>query len=113
MRLWTLHPRHLDAAGLVAVWREGLLAQAVLLGRTRGYTRHPQLARFRALDDPAAAVAAYLGAVQAEAAGRGYRFDRARIATARPFTRRVPETSGQLAYEWARLLEKVKARNPA
>ena len=47
MRLWTLHPRHLDAAGLVALWREALLAQAVLLGHTRGYTRHPQLQRFQ------------------------------------------------------------------
>ena len=27
MRLWTLHPKYLDAAGLVALWREALLAQ--------------------------------------------------------------------------------------
>jgi len=25
MRLWTLHPKYLDARGLVALWREGLL----------------------------------------------------------------------------------------
>jgi len=30
MRLWSLHPRYLDAKGLVALWREGLLAQKVL-----------------------------------------------------------------------------------
>ena len=32
MRLWSLSPRYLDVKGLVAVWREGLLADAVLLG---------------------------------------------------------------------------------
>ena len=36
MRLWSLHPRYLDAKGLVALWREGLLAQAVLKGQTKG-----------------------------------------------------------------------------
>ena len=60
MRLWTLHPRHLDAIGLVALWREALLAQAVLLGRTRGYTRHPQLQRFQTAADPVACIADYL-----------------------------------------------------
>ena len=37
MRLWSLHPRCLDAKGLVALWREGLLAQEVLRGKTRDY----------------------------------------------------------------------------
>lgn len=30
MRLWSVHPGWLDAKGLVAAWREGLLARAVL-----------------------------------------------------------------------------------
>ena len=47
MRLWTLHPKYLDRQGLVAVWREGLLAQAVLHSNTKGYKNHPQLDRFR------------------------------------------------------------------
>jgi hypothetical protein len=37
MRLWTLHPKCLDARGLVVPWREALLAQKVLRGETRGY----------------------------------------------------------------------------
>lgn len=45
MRIWSLHPSQLDRQGLLACWREALLAQAVLAGRTRGYTRHPQLQR--------------------------------------------------------------------
>ena len=28
MRLWSLHPKHLDPQGLVARWREGLLARS-------------------------------------------------------------------------------------
>jgi hypothetical protein len=43
MRLWSLHPQYLDPQGLVALWREALLAQAVLRGKTRGYKHHPQL----------------------------------------------------------------------
>jgi hypothetical protein len=27
MRIWTVHPRYLDPKGLVAAWREALLAQ--------------------------------------------------------------------------------------
>lgn len=47
MRLWSIHPSYLDSKGLVAVWREGLLAQKVLLGQTKGYKHHPQLDRFK------------------------------------------------------------------
>jgi len=112
MRLWTLHPRDLDAAGLVALWREALLAQAVLLGRTRGYTRHPQLERFRAAADPAACVARYLRAVADEAASRGYAFDTARIVASSNLVAPIPETRGQLLYEWEHLGRKLQRRSP-
>jgi len=75
MRLWTFHPKYLDARGLVALWREALLAQAVLRGRTRGYTRHPQLVRFRLARAPVGCIAEYLKAVHAEGIVRGYAFD--------------------------------------
>ena len=112
MRLWTLHPRHLDAAGLVALWREALLAQAVLRGRTRGYRRHPQLDRFRAADRPVAAIATYLDVVRAEATRRGYRFDARRVSRART-TERIAATSGQLRHERAHLARKLRGRDPA
>src|SRR5579884_2640437 len=73
MRLWTLHPRYLDAKGLVAAWREALLAQKVIAGGTRGYTRHPQLVRFRDHPRPDAVIAAFLRGLAVEAAQRGYR----------------------------------------
>lgn len=111
MRLWTLHPMYLDAQGLVALWREGLLAQKVLQGRTRGYRRHPQLARFKAQADPVAGIARYLRAVQEEATRRGYRFDRSKIAR-RAGGAAIEETRGQVAYEWQHLARKLKRRAP-
>ena len=117
MRIWSLHPAHLDRAGLVACWREALLAQAVLAGRTRGYRSHPQLERFRAQPDPLAAVGGYLAALRDEAAARGYRFDPARIlrppATGDAAVPPIAVTSGQLAHEWAHLGRKLEARSPA
>lgn len=112
MRLWTLHPKYLDARGLVAVWREGLLAQAVLRGRTTGYTRHPQLVRFRESASPVASIGAYLVGLHEEATRRGYRFDRRKIA--RPGQRvRLRATVGQLEYEWRHLKAKLVIRDKA
>ncbi|MGJ0203379.1 pyrimidine dimer DNA glycosylase/endonuclease V [Leucobacter sp. gxy201] len=117
MRIWSLHPAHLDRMGLLACWRETLLAQAVLAGRTRGYRNHPQLARFRELDAPLAAVGAYLGAVADEAQARGYRFDRDRIlhdpvGRAEGSPAPIPVTVGQLDFEWAHLGRKLHERSP-
>lgn len=111
MRLWSLHPRFLDAKGLVALWREALLAQAVLRGRTKGYKNHPQLARFKARERPVGAVADYLRAVRAEAVRRGYGFDASRIAPARS-TGRICVPRGQMAFEWKHLLRKLSSRDP-
>src|SRR4051812_24644372 len=106
MRLWTLHPKHLDPAGLVALWREALLAQAVLLGKTKGYKHHPQLIRFQRCGDPAGAVASYLAAVQEEATRRGYNFDGLKVGKNR-WTGKIAETKGQLEYEWEHLGKKL------
>ncbi len=111
MRLWSLHPRYLDRAGLVALWREALLAQAVLRGATRGYRRHPQLDRFRNHADPEGAIAAYLEEVHREAHRRGYRFDEAKIGRGRP-AHPIAVTRGQLRYEREHLLKKLRVRNP-
>jgi hypothetical protein len=111
MRLWTLHPKYLDARGLVAAWREALLAQAVLRGRTKGYRRHPQLTRFRAAPAPVRAIAFYLRAIRAEAVRRGYRFDAARIAKVRQ-AKPIPATRGQIEYEWEHLKAKLRQRDP-
>lgn len=111
MRLWSLHPRYLDPQGLVALWREALLAQAVIAGRTRGYRHHPQLARFLAASSPKKAIAAYLRAVHAEAERRGYRFDRSKIGRGGG-VEALPVSRGQLVYEWEHLRRKLERRSP-
>ena len=111
MRLWTVHPQYLDTRGLVALWREALLAQAVIRGRTRGYRHHPQLDRFREQLAPRSAINAYLQAVHAESVVRGYRFDRAKAGRAGT-PERITATIGQLEYEWKHLLAKLRERSP-
>jgi Pyrimidine dimer DNA glycosylase len=111
MRLWSLHPSLLDARGLVALWREALLAQKVLQGKTAGYRAHPQLQRFRQSVEPLAAISAYLWAVHDEASQRGYAFDASKIAMGRrPMSLTV--TRGQLAFEREHLTAKLQQREP-
>jgi len=111
MRLWTLLPKYPDPKGLVALWREALLAQAVRKGETVGYRQHPQVLRFKSHADPLAAIAVYLHAIYEEALARGYRFDRIRINRRRTKLRLV-QSRGQLAYERRHLKAKLRARNP-
>jgi hypothetical protein len=111
MRLWSLHPKYLDPQGLVALWRESLLARAVLRGKTRGYVHHPQLERFRSHAHPRTAINAYLAAVHAEAVARGYAFDKSRIGPIRP-VQPMAITAGQLAFEWQHLMHKLESRSP-
>jgi hypothetical protein len=112
MRIWSLHPKYLDARGLVALWREGLLAQAVLRGKTRGYVHHPQLVRFREQAGPAGYIAEYLRMVHNEAVIRGYNFASQKIGRSRP-SGHLSVSRGQLAFEWQHLMEKLRARDPA
>jgi hypothetical protein len=111
MRLWTIHPKYLDSRGLVALWREGLLAQQVLRGKTKGYRRHPQLDRFRARSNPIGTITRYLVEVYDESKARGYHFDRSKIGR-RTNPGRITETEGQLLYEWSHLKRKLRKRDP-
>lgn len=112
MRLWSLHPQYLDRIGLVALWREALLAQKVLSGDTRGYRHHPQLQRFREHERPLAVIGSYLRAVALEADRRGYRFDSAKIESIEE-SGPLQVTMGQLLFEWEHLLRKLETRDPA
>jgi hypothetical protein len=110
LRIWTVHPKYLDARGLVALWREALLAREVLRGRTLGYRHHPQLERFRACEAPLVAVNVFLKAVYVEAERRGYAFDASKLG--RCTSLRLSATHGQLLHEWGWLLSKLKRRAP-
>ena len=111
MRLWSLHPAYLDQKALVACWREGLLARAVLRGATKGYRHHPQLERFRAHPAPVSAINHFLRCIADEADGRGYQFDRSRIGPVRN-EEKIPVTRGQLNFELEHLRRKVRVRSP-
>jgi hypothetical protein len=110
MRLWSINPKYLDPKGLVALWREALLAQKVLLGQTKGYVHHPQLDRFRKHPSPIAAIGFYLFAIWQEAENRGYKFNRDKILTQEP-TSSINVTEGQLNFELAWLYKKVEKRD--
>jgi hypothetical protein len=111
VRLWTIHPKYLDAKGLVGLWREALLAQAVLKGETKGYKRHPQLVRFRQSGTPIKSIAAYLRIVHAEGIRRGFKFDIGKIARGGQ-VERMSVMRGQVEYEWDHLMAKLIKRDP-
>ena len=111
MRLWSLHPSLLDAKGLVALWREALLAQKVLQGNTTGYRAHPQLHRFRQSADPLGVISTYLWAVHDQATCRDYAFDAAKIALERRLVI-LTVTNGQLTFEREHLRVKLRRRDP-
>jgi hypothetical protein len=110
MRLWTLHPKYLDALGLVALWREALLAQKVLQNKTKGYKNHPQLIRFRWQREPLSALGQYLSEVHKESVAGNYAFDATKILITNDDVR-IAVTSGQIDFELAHLKKKLLARN--
>ena len=107
MRLWSLHPKHLDTKRLVALWRETLLAKAVLEGKTKGYTKHPQLERWRSLENPLVAINVYLSEIYNEAVRRGYKFDKSKFKLEMHKIQKLPLTQGQFEYEIHHLQNKV------
>ena len=113
MRLWSIHPRYLDRQGLLALWREALLAQKVISGKTRGYKNHPQLLRFRKTRDPMRSIGYYLYVIVREAYRRGYCFDESKIFFCARKVSSVSLNRGQLKFEFKHFLAKAKKRSPA
>lgn len=110
MRLWSIHPKYLDPIGLVALWREALLAKHVLEGKSKGYNKHPQLDRFKQTERPLDGINQYLAVVFQNALDRGYHFNQDKINWKfEPVKMTV--TKGQLEFERNHLLAKLKARD--
>ena len=110
MRIWSVHPKYLDTKGLVALWRETLLAKNVLEGKTNGYKNHPQLIRFRNSNNPLQGINQYLAAVYQESLTRGYYFNKEKFNTYHePVILTV--TRRQIEYEMQHLLKKLKTRD--
>jgi DUF4097 and DUF4098 domain-containing protein YvlB len=110
MRIWSLHPKYLDSRGLVALWRETLLAKKVLEGKTEGYRHHPQLFRFKQAKRPVDAINQYLSEIYLESAKRNYNFDKQKINWYFKKSK-LTVTTGQLNYEVKHLLAKLKTRD--
>lgn len=112
MRLWSIHPKYLDKKGLVALWRESLLAKKVLEGKTKGYKRHPQLIRFKTSKKPIAAINTYIRFILEESVKRGYNFKKSKLG--KKFTKqKIPITKGQIEHEFKYLKKKLKSRSPS
>ena len=111
MRLWSIHPKYLDKEGLVALWREGLLAKKVLEGKTKGYKNHPQLQRFKEFKNSLLAINSYLYFVWLEAKKRGYNFRKKKISSKRIISGEIPVTKGQLNFEFSHLWKKLEKRD--
>lgn len=110
MRIWSLHPKYLDSKGLVALWRETLLAKHVLEGKTKGYKNHPQLTRFKAVKSPVEVINQYLSEIYIEASGRNFNFDKQKINL--DFKKvKLNVTVGQLNYEVSHLRNKLQTRD--
>jgi hypothetical protein len=110
MRIWSVHPKYLDAKGLVALWRETLLAKHVLEGKSKGYKNHPQLNRFKSCQRPVDAINSYLAIVHQEATCRRYNFDKQKVDwNFHPTS--LPVTNAQLKNEVTHLLKKLKIRD--
>ena len=111
LRLWSLDPVYLDWKGLGGVWREGLLAQAVLLNRTKGWKNHPQLSRFKSHGNPIFAIGFYLLKIYEEGCRRGYRYDKSRIVKIVDRVESIKVTKGQLLFELEILKERLRDRD--
>jgi hypothetical protein len=111
MRLWSIHPKYLDSIGLIALWRETLLAKKVLQGKTKGYKNHPQLIRFKKQKNPLNAINTYLHFILIEAKNRGFKFD-SNKAGIKTKTNKIPITKGQIEFEFNWLKLKLNKRNP-
>jgi hypothetical protein len=111
MRLWSIHPKYLDVKGLVACWREGLLAKKCLEGLTKGYKNHSQLCRFKASKLPLDYINKYLSIIVLEAQNRGYKFNQDKINQSNQNIPEMPVTLGQLTWEFQHLKNKLQKRD--
>src|SRR6476646_4768047 len=109
MRIWSIHPKYLDSKGLVALWRETLLAKNVLEGKTKGYKNHPQLNRFKRSENPLASINVYLQGIYNESVVRSFQFDKSKFAP-KSIAVQIVVTDGQMQHEVEHLKKKLKAR---
>jgi hypothetical protein len=112
MRIWSIHPAYLDWKGLGALWREALLAQKVVQGKTKGWKNHPQLSRFQEHPEPLKAVGFYLKEIFKESKRRDYNYNLLKILKPVNIVEKIGTNLGQLEYEFNLLQSRLKKRTP-
>ncbi len=110
MRLWSIHPQYLDRQGLLALWRESLLAQKVLLKKTKGYLNHPQLDRFKKHPKTIEVIGFYLYHIYLEGKKRGYAFNPSKICRFKEHPAGIRVGRGQVDFELRHLKGKLSKR---
>ncbi|MCC7574324.1 pyrimidine dimer DNA glycosylase/endonuclease V [Candidatus Woesearchaeota archaeon] len=114
MRIWSVHPRFLDSKGLVACWRETLLAKHVLEGKTKGYKNHPQLIRFKNCDYSLGVINSYLYYLFLESERRGFNFDISKFErVCKDYSGLIFLNRDQLLFEFEHLYKKILFRSPS
>ncbi len=110
MRVWIIHPKYLDCKGLVALWRETLLARKVLKGKTKGWRNHPQLNKFKTHKNPVVAINTYLLYVWKESEKRCYKFNKRKIE--KSFTKKkIKIPKKEVISDFEDLKNKLKKRD--
>lgn len=113
MRLWSFHPKYLDPCGSWRCYSEGMGGIRALLGHQRMHAQHPQLERWRALDNPTNAIAWYLDVVHTEASWNNMQWaaehteHMAHVDSPRPT---ITVTHGQLVWEWQHYRHKLETQ---
>jgi hypothetical protein len=113
VRLWSIHPKYLDAKGLVACWKEALEAQDYIWGDRKGgrHENHPALNRFHWHQNPKHAISGYLAAILEEAAERGFNYNASLIRYPLGRCQRIYVSTAQLSFERQHLKKKLEERN--
>lgn len=118
MRLWLLHPKYLDTKGFVALWREALLAQRVLVRLLNnedkvGYKNHPALLPFKSLPDNEwlDSIGNYLTYIYDESVTRNFNFNKSLIISNKEYKKNINILSSQVASEIVTLALKLKVRD--
>lgn len=116
MRIWSIHPKYFDSKRLTAQWREALLCRAVLEGKTKGYTKHPQFLRVKEHPQAMRFIESFLIEIFFEAKNRGYNFDSSKLkcetmeifqnSYGEPFVP-MEVTEDQLEYEFNHMQHKL------
>lgn len=110
MRLWSIHPKYLDRAWLLACWREWLLAKKVLEWNTKWYKNHPQLIRFKQLREPLVWINAFLSQIYLESVRRWYKFNSDKICLVSDINI-IKVTEWQVQFEVKHLSNKLLIRD--